>query len=166
MTTRITPNKINQAKPTNFMLNIHALPDTSFWLTTVNIPTISANEVPIPNPVHGYKYLPTNTIVWAPMTLTFLVDEDYANYYELMQWMNRQAGGDISKRDNDVSNLVTTGSIHILSNNKNVSETIFTFHNLFPTIIGELQMQTDTAEPLLTDVTLQYDWMEMEKKNI
>ena len=48
---RISPNKINLAKSTNYKLNIHLLPDTLFWLTTCNIPTYSVNEVPIPDPV-------------------------------------------------------------------------------------------------------------------
>ena len=55
--------------------------------------------------------------------------------------------------------MVSTGSLHILSNNKNVSDVVFTFHNLFPTILGELQMTNESPEPLLTDLTMQYDYM-------
>lgn len=150
------------------MLNIRALPNVSFWLTSVNIPTVSANEVAIPNPIHGRTWRPTNTITWAPMTLTFLVDEDYSNYFELLDWMNKAAGPDPSKREVvrpgeiDGDPLTTNGSIHILSNNKNSTERIFNFYNLFPTIIGELQLQNESSEQIVTDVTLQYDWMEFE----
>ena len=157
--TRITPTKINLAKSTNYKLNLHVLPETQFWLTTCNIPTFSTNEVPIPDPIHGYRYKPTNTSTVAPMTVTFLVDEDYSNYMEILDLMYKAAGPDMSKRYQVGETTGFDGSLHILSNNKNISDKVFTFHNLFPTILGELQMTNESSEPLLTDLTLQYDYM-------
>jgi hypothetical protein len=157
--TRITPTKINLAKSTNYKLNIHLIPNTIFWLTTCNIPTFSTNEVPIPDPVHGYRYKPTNTSQIAPMTVTFLVDEDYSNYMEVLDLMYKAAGPIMSDRFQKGEPTGSDGSLHILSNNKNVSDVVFTFHNLFPTILGELQMTNESPEPLLTDLTMQYDYM-------
>ena len=157
--TRISPSKINLAKSTNYKLNLNVLPGTLFWLTTANIPTISSNEVPIPDPIHGYRYKPSNTFTTAPMTVTFLVDEDYSNYMEILNLMYKASGPDMSQRYQEGEVTGSTGSLHILSNNKNISDVVFTFHNLFPTILGELQMTNESAEPLLTDLTLQYDYM-------
>ena len=160
--TRITPTKINLAKSTNYKLNIHSLPETLFWLTTCNIPTYSVNEVPIPDPVQGYRYKASNTSTVAPMTVTFLVDEDYGNYMEILNLMYKSAGPIMSDRYKVGEATGADGSLHILSNNKNVSDTVFTFHNLFPTILGELQMTNESPDPLLTDLTLQYDFMSYE----
>ena len=160
--TRIKPQKINLAKSTNYRLNLQVLPNTLFWLTTCNLPTLSSNEVPIPDPVKGFRYRPSNTMIPAPMNVTFLVDEDYANYMEIVKLMWSASGPDASKRYGARQPTGTDGSLHILSNNKNVSDIVFTFHNLFPTILGELQMTNESAEPLLTDLTLQYDYMSME----
>ena len=156
---RITPVKINLAKSTNYRLNLHVLPETLFWLTTCNIPTYSVNEVPIPDPVQGYRYKASNTSTVAPMTVTFLVDEDYSNYMEILNLMYKSAGPIMKDRYQEGEPTGADGSLHILSNNKNVSETVFTFHNLFPTILGELQMTNESPDPLLTDLTLQYDFM-------
>ena len=156
---RITPVKINLAKSTNYKLNLNVLPETLFWLTTCNIPTISSNEVPIPDPVHGYRYKPSNTFTTAPMTVTFLVDEDYSNYMEILHLMYKAAGPNMSERYEDDEATGTTGSLHILSNNKNITDNVFTFHNLFPTILGELQMTNESPDPLLTDLTMQYDYL-------
>ena len=161
--TRITPTKINLAKSTNYKLNIHVLPETIFWLTTCNLPTLSQNEVPIPDPVLGFRYKPTNTTTIAPMTVTFLVDEDYSNYMEILDLMYKAAGPDMSKRYQTGEVTGSDGSLHILSNNKNVSEVVFTFHNLFPTILGELQMTNESPDPMLTDLTLQYDYMSYQR---
>jgi len=157
--TRITPTAINLAKSTNYKLNIHLIPNTIFWLTTCNIPTFSTNEVPIPDPIHGYRYKPTNTSQIAPMTVTFLVDEDYSNYMEVLDLMYKAAGPIMSDRFKKDEATGSDGSLHILSNNKNVSDVVFTFHNLFPTILGELQMTNESPDPLLTDLTMQYDYM-------
>ena len=160
---RLSPGKINLAKSTNYRLNIHMLPNVQFWLTTCNLPTFSVNEVPIPDPVHGYRYKSTNTSTIAPMTVTFLVDEDYQNYMEILDLMYKAAGPDLSKRYKEGDVTGSAGSIHVLSNNKNISDVVFTFHNLFPTILGELQMTNESAEPLLTDLTMQYDYMTYQR---
>ena len=157
--TRITPSKINLAKSTNYRLNMHVLPETSFWLTTCNLPTLSANEVMVPHPIHGHTYKTANTTQVAPMTVTFLVDEDYSNYMEILNLMYKAAGPDMSKRYQTGEVTAFDGSLHILSNNKNISDIVFTFHNLFPTILGELQMTNESPDPMLTDLTLQYDYM-------
>ena len=156
---RISPSKINLAKSTNYKLNINILPATEFWLTTCNLPTLSANEVPVPDPIHGYRYKPTNTTTVAPMTVTFLVDEDYSNYMEILDLMYKSVGPDMSRRYQPGEVTGSDGSLHILSNNKNITDVVFTFHNLFPTILGELQMTNESPDPLLTDLTLQYDYM-------
>ena len=157
--TRITPTKINLAKSTNYKLNMHVLPQTTFWLTTCNLPTLSSNEIMIPDPIHGHRYKPANTTQVAPMTVTFLVDEDYSNYMEILDLMYKAVGPDLSKRYKEGDAITSTGSLHILSNNKNVSDVVFTFHGLFLTILGELQMTNESPDPLLTDLTMQYDYM-------
>jgi hypothetical protein len=157
--TRITPAKINLAKSTNYKLNLNVLPLTQFWLTTCNLPTYSQNEVMIPDPVHGYRYKTATTSQIAPMTVTFLVDEDYSNYMEILDLMYKSGGPDLSKRYKEGEVTGSDGSLHILSNNKNVSDVVFTFHNLFPTILGELQMTNESPDPMLTDLTMQYDYM-------
>jgi hypothetical protein len=97
------------------------------------------------------------------MTVTFLVDEDYSNYMEILDLMYKAAGPDMSKRYQTGEVTGSDGSLHILSNNKNVSEVVFTFHNLFPTILGELQMTNESPDPMLTDLTLQYDYMSYQR---
>ena len=157
--TRIAPNKVNLAKSTNYRLNIHVLPETQFWLTTCTLPSLNTSEVSIPDPVYGNRYTPSNTQQVAPMTVTFLVDEDYSNYMEIIALMHKAAGPDLSKRFKPGEATGSDGSLHILSNNKNVSDVVFTFHNLFPTVLGELQLTNEATEPLVTDLELQYDYM-------
>jgi hypothetical protein len=155
---------LNLAKSTNYKLVIGAIPGVDLWLKTAMLPTISSNEVPIPNPILGNAYVPSNTMIWAPLMVTFLVDEDLSNYNEVLSWMYGASGPQVEERVDGIENLVTTGSLHILSNNKNATDIVYTFHNLFPTILGELQFNNENAEELLTDITLQFDYMTFSKK--
>jgi hypothetical protein len=120
---------------------------------------LSTSEEAIPDPRYGERYVPGNTQQVAPLTITFLVDEDYSNYMEIIALMHKASGPDLSKRFKPGEATGSDGSLHILSNNKNVSDVVFTFHNLFPTVLGELQLTNEATEPLVTDLTLQYDYV-------
>ncbi len=157
--TRIAPNKVNLAKSTNYRLNIHVLPETQFWLTKCNLPSLTTSAEAIPDPRYGNRYVPGNTQQGGKMAVTFLVDEDYSNYMEIIALMHKASGPDLSKRFKPGEATGSDGSLHILSNNKNVSDVVFTFHNLFPTALGELQLTNEATEPLVTDLELQYDYM-------
>ncbi len=163
--TRIAPNKVNFAKGTNYRLNIHVLPETQFWLTTCSLPGVTSSEVMIPDPRYGNRYVPANTQQVMPVMVTFLVDEDYSNYMEIINLMHKAAGPDLSKRFKPGEATGSDGSLHILSNNKNVSDVVFTFHNLFPTVLGELQLTNEATEPLVTDLELQYDYVTYQSGN-
>jgi hypothetical protein len=154
---------LNLAKSTNYKLVIGSLPGVTLWLKTAMLPTISVNEIPIPDPRLGNRYVQSSTAVWAPLMVTFLVDEDLSNYNEVLEWMYRAGGPDETKRTYDPGLLYSTVSLHILTNNKNASDIVYTFHNAFPTILGELQFNNENAEELLTDITLQFDYMSLDK---
>jgi hypothetical protein len=155
--------KLNLAKSTNFKLVIGAIPGVDLWLKTAMLPTITTNEVPIANPVLGRKYIQSTTTIWAPLMVTFLVDEDLTNYNEVLKWMYNAGGPSPGDRTDDKDKLSTTASLHILSNNKNTTDIVYTFHGMFPTILGELQFNNESAEELLTDITLQFDYMSLEE---
>ena len=155
---------LNLAKSTNYKLVIGAIPGVDLWLKTAMLPTISTNEIPIANPILGNIYRPTSTPVYAPLMVTFLVDEDLGNYNEVLKWMYESSGPDVSKRVLNDAEMMHDASLHILSNNKNTTDMVYTFHNMFPTILGELQFNNENAEELLTDITLQFDYMTFTQK--
>jgi|LWDU01.1.fsa_nt_gi hypothetical protein len=154
----IKPKKYNTARATNYVLNLGKIPDVEFWVQTCNIPTISTNEITIGHPVHGQTYIPSSTAVFSPFVVTFLVDEDYHNYIQLMSLLLAPSNPDVRERNSGSNKF--TGSLHILSNNKNPNDdVIFTFHGMFPTLIGEIGFNNENPEPVVTDVTFQIDYM-------
>jgi len=163
MTQRITPQQVNLAKATNYKLEITALPGVSFWLTSVSLPDISVNEVPIPDPIHANKYIPSDTVDWEPLQVAFLVDEDFENYHQVYDWLMKMAGPDTAKRDPNLKDLMIDCSLHVLTNNKNASNTVFTFHDVFPIMLGSVEFNNESAEPLQSSMTFQYTSMSMSR---
>ena len=162
---QINKKTLNLSKSTNYKLNIQSLPNTTFWAKTVSIPSISANAAEIPNPMYGSTYIPSNTINWEPLNIEFMVDEDFSNYFELLDLIYKAANPDVTGRESDINQLITTGSLHVLSNNKNSTQTVFTFHNMFPTSLGEISFNNDSAEGIVCSATLQFDNMTYENKS-
>lgn len=161
--TQINKKTLNSSKSTNYKLNIHALPNTTFWVKTVAVPALTADAATIPNPVFGSSYNPANTISWDPLSIEFIVDEDFSNYFELLDLIYKAASPNTEDRTNNINELITTGSLHILSNNKNDSGTVFTFHNLFPTSLGEIAFNNEMSEGILCTASLRFDYMTYEK---
>lgn len=161
MNDKIIPPNTNLAKGTNYKLEISNLPGTVFWVTTCNIPSITVNETTVAHPMHGNAYVPSTTQTYSPFTVTFLVNENYDNYMELYNWFQAQAGKFEDRKPE--SELMVDATLHILTNNKNASTIKFTFHDLFPTNIGDLAFNNESAEPILTDASFQFTYMTMEK---
>lgn len=161
----LKPQKQNFAKSTNYMLTLGILPEVEFWVTTCNIPTLSVNDVSIANPVHGRINIPSNTFVYAPFICTFMVDEDYSNYSSLLELLQMGAGPEPGMRK-PIKDLKFDASLHILTNNKNANDdVIFTFHGMLLNMIGEIPLNNENPEPVVTDATFSIDWMTVDSAN-
>ena len=70
-----SPDNINNLSPVGYRFSIENLPNTNWFITAVNIPGISLGEVNQPTPFMQTQ-VPGNDLVFDPLNVTFLVDED------------------------------------------------------------------------------------------
>ena len=120
------------------------------------------------------SYLLGDKVVFDPLVLRFIVDEDMVNYREIYNWIIQLApgydtddyreligstktttgfddrSGDYTKMYSDATLIVNTSS-----NNANVE---FVFEDCFPTSLGSVEFKTDSAdtEYVVADLTLRY----------
>ena len=120
------------------------------------------------------SYLPGDKVVFDPLVLRFIVDEDMVNYREIYSWIIQLApgfdtddhkeligstktttgfdnrSGDYTKMYSDATLIVNTSS-----NNANVE---FVFEDCFPTSLGSVEFKTDATdtEYVVADLTLRY----------
>ena len=77
----------NYLSPLKFDFSVDRLPNVNFFVQSVNIPgiTISALQQGTPFsdiPWHGDK------VQWEDLNVSFKVDENLRNWYEIFKWMN------------------------------------------------------------------------------
>ena len=155
------PDNLSYLAPTQFELLIKKLPNTKYFSTGVNVPSISVAEVQQPTRYGANVKVPGDKISYGEITVTFIVDENMENWTELYTWMsqitsstdpdkyrslvgaNRRANepydgsGDYDAVYSDMTIVVTTRS-----NNPN---RYIRIQDAFPTSLGEITMDTTVA---------------------
>lgn len=107
-------------------------------LTTPNI-TIGTIEqqTPIKPIIHVGE-----TVSIEPITLTFLLDEDFQNYVTVMNWLNSLKNfHEVNSNKQDLSEI----NIHFLNNKMN-SNRIMVLEDCFPTTLSDITLQIQMTE--------------------
>ena len=155
------PDNLSYLAPTQFELLIKKLPNTKYFSTGVNIPSVSVAEVQQPTNLGRNVLIPGDKINFGEITVTFIVDENMENWTELYQWMSQitsstdpekyrslvgaarradlpyDGSGDPDAVYSDMTIVVTTAA-----NNPN---RYIRIQGAFPTSLGEITMDTTVA---------------------
>jgi hypothetical protein len=81
-----TPKNKNFLNPLNFVFRIKRAPHVNFFTQELNIPGISLSDTSQPNPFVTIPR-PGDHINYGNFKLTFKVDEDLENYFEIHNWI-------------------------------------------------------------------------------
>ena len=161
------PDNYNLLSPISFKFQIRKLPTVSYFCQSVNIPGISLGEAVRTTPFVDYA-LPGDKVSYDDLSLAFLVDEDMANYIELVDWIKNL--GNTSDPEKQYKTLTGTdgklsdSSLTVLTNNMNANRDIV-FFDCWPTSLSELSMESITGdiEPLQATATFKYRDFEIKK---
>lgn len=154
----------NAMLSTNFKLTFQRIPNMTFWCTQVNIPEISVGEISIPTrvmPIH----VPGSSVSLSQLNLTFILDEEFANWNEVYRWMRGTTPfedfEDIIRNEN---NYFSDATIHCLNSAKRPNMR-FTFRRVFPTTLAgfELSSALTDPDPVTISASFVYDYFDMEK---
>lgn len=157
------PVSANTMQTTNFKLLFSRIPNITFWCTSVNIPSISVGEVVVPTrsmPIH----VPGSSVQLDQLRLTFMVDEEFANWKEISNWMRKIVPfEDLSQIYPKVDQYYSDATIYCLNSSKNPNIK-FTFKNVFPVNLDgfDLNAALNEPEPVSINATFVYDTFEVE----
>lgn len=153
----------------DFRLVIDRLPMVNFFCNKASIPSVSVTEINVPTPftsmrVHGDK------LEFAPLSITFNLDEDLQNYKELLRWMKSYSFPESHSQYNPnkvnptkaYADQYSDGSIFTSTNKDNPNIEI-KFTQLFPIDLGEidLDIQSDSPEPITCTASFAYTQFEI-----
>ncbi|SVA34838.1 uncharacterized protein METZ01_LOCUS87692 [marine metagenome] len=147
------PKNINPLADVQFKFEIAALPNTSFFVQSCNLPGISLDAASIPTPLRTNLSRHTGIVTYEALDITFMIDEYLKNWQEVYEWMI----GDASK--------YTTAVLTILSSSMNPTMEIH-FKDIFPTTLSAIPFDSTTTDPVYQVATISFNYTEYIIKNL
>jgi hypothetical protein len=159
----IRSDSINLLENINFEVVIDMCPNVTFFCNEFNIPSISIGTVFQPTPFSNIKQQGDHP-VFAPLSLTFRVDEDLSNYKEILSWINsisfpnkfneyKSKVHSTKTKDNLVSDITV-----ITKTSKNNANKNFIFKNAWPTDISDISLNIENSTIAYVNCTTTFEY--------
>lgn len=174
------PNNLDFAQPTQFRFNLLKVPNVEYFVTSANIPSISFTGEATMNTRYKSLSFMGDTLDFADLEISFLVNEDLSNYREIHDWMigigfpqtNTQfstAVAEDAALKPTTTNLVNPSSLQsdatltILTNKNNPTLRV-NFKGCYPNSLSGLTYNTQVTdtEQMTATVSFKYDVYEFE----
>ena len=147
------PKNINPLADVQFKFDVAALPNTSFFIQTVNLPGITLEAQTMATPQLQNFSRHTGIITYEALDVTFMIDEYLKNWQEVYEWMI----GDVSK--------YTSAVLTIVSSSMNPTMEIH-FKDIFPTSLSAISFDSTTTDPVYQVATVSFNYTEYIIKNL
>ena len=147
------PENINPLADVQFRFDVAALPKTSFFVQTVNLPGVTLEGATIATPQLQNFSRHTGIITYDPLNVTFLIDEYLKNWQEVFQWMVGE------------ENKYTSAVLTILSSSMNPTMELH-FKDIFPTSLSEVSFNSTSTDPVYQVATVNFNYTEYIIKNL
>lgn len=169
----LQPSNTNLLVPNRFVLSFVRLPNMQFFCQTVNLPGINISPIQRTTPFVDVP-VPGEKLMYDPLTITFLVDEDLRAWREIHDWMRGmtfptkfEEYKDLSKQSPYVSQKTPQYSdalLVILDSNQRGNYR-FKFKDAFPTLLAPFTLSTTLGpDSIMTaDATFSFAYFDIEK---
>tara|TARA_B100000586_G_scaffold208300_1_gene155627 strand:+ start:809 stop:1282 length:474 start_codon:yes stop_codon:yes gene_type:complete len=147
------PKNINPLADVQFKFDVAALPNTTFFIQTVNLPGVTLEAAVMATPQLQNLSRHTGIITYETLELTFMVDEYLKNWQEIYEWIV----GD--------ENKYTSAVLTILSSSMNPTMEIH-FKDIFPTSLSGISFDSTTTDPVYQTGTVSFNYTEYIIKNL
>ena len=168
-----SPDSKNFLSPVGFKFLIERIPTVEFFCQTVNLPEISIGNRTIETRVKAYD-TPGDKMTFGDLNLTFLINENMDNYYEIYKWMkglsnprheeefhNYLRGVKEVGRQSNFQKATTDARLLVLDSNfQTVTTTVFM--NVFPISLSGVRFSADPTDIdyVTADATFKYTLLE------
>mgnify|MGYP000261466507 CR=1 FL=1 len=147
------PKNINPLADVQFKFEVAALPTTSFFIQTCNLPGVTLDAQLIATPQLQNFSRHTGIITYEALDVTFMIDEYLKNWQEVYEWMT----GKESK--------YTSAVLTIVSSSMNPTMEIH-FKDIFPTSLSAIPFDSTTTDPVYQVATISFNYTEYTIKNL
>lgn len=162
------PDNLNPLASNGFKLTVNKLPNLTYFCQECPLPGISIESA---DQFTRFNRVPTpgDEIEFEPITATFLVDENMANWKAIYDWITGFGTPDSEDQykefmygqNNDLSSelqkMYSDGSLIIYGNNLTPIRTIY-FTNMIPTQLSGLQFTNTSSDVQYLSATVTFDY--------
>jgi len=158
------PDNTNFLQVTKFSFVIPELPFARYFCQTVLFPGISTTEVSVPTPFSD-TYRHGDKLMYDPLSITFLVDEDLRTWEETYIWLQTLTSPIKFKDYANRFQQKYYDGILTINTNSNVPNLRIKFKNCHPVTLGSIQFDTTVNADLtpVSDLTFRYDHFTIER---
>ena len=149
----------------NFKFLLYRAPNVEFFLQRVNVPALNIPSIDIGNPFVDIPHSGEH-IDFGPLGIDFKVDEDFANYLEIHEWLyglgfpqTFTQYRELRDKDKEIpgSGIRSDISLMILNSVKKPNLE-FIFHDAFPTSLSDLVFTTTDPDVDYLESTATFDY--------
>lgn len=151
------PTNRNHLNPIGFLLKLEKFDGVDFFCQSANIPDVNMPVTEVPTMFRSVPIVPGGGVTFGDFSVTFLVDEDLANYNSIYKWIRDCGNADEMLRETPDEDIYSNGELLIATSQYNPAF-IVEFRNLFPTSLTNLQFDArmSDAEYLTATVTFKH----------
>ena len=164
------PDNQNFLSPVGFRFAIRKMPNVNWFLQSATIPGITLGEALQPTPFIDAAQ-PGEKLTFEPLTITFKVDEDLANWTEIYDWMVGLGSPTTIKeykenvRKKGTEAIVSDATLTILNSVMNPNFEIM-FRDMFPTSLSELPFDSTMSDIDYLTATVTFRYLNYEFRRI
>lgn len=138
----------NLAIPTNFLFSFRKIPSMTYFIQEFTLPECGAEPLTSEYTFGPTIKFPKSSFSYGTLSLKFLINEDFSNYYAVVQWILENTGYQtFVTKQNYNEGASEEGSLILLTNKKNPFRKI-DFVGLIPIDLSGLEFAND-----VTDIT-------------
>jgi hypothetical protein len=168
-----TPQNTNLLQPTKFLLVFDRLPTVTYFCQSVNIPGINLGQAPINTPMLDV-FAPGNKIIYNPLNVHFLVDENLASWQELHSWFRSIASPESYEERKRLTSIQNAYKSQKLTSYSDATLTILSalnnpilrvrFINMFPITLSDVIFDSSqSADDIVSaDAVFMFDYFNFE----
>ena len=148
---------------TNFVLTFSRIPSTQFFIQDLIIPAVNLSDALVATPRLDFN-IPGDKLSFDPLTVSFLIDENFKNYYEIYNWFMKLRSPVAGDGLNEQTDADLSDATLIIMNNNKIPIAKVTFIDCYPSSLdGALfDVAAEATDPQLGNLTLSYSYYEME----
>lgn len=161
------PDNGNLLQATKYTFIIPELPFARYFCQSVILPSVSTSEIMMPTPFSD-TYRHGDKLVYEPITLTVIVDEDLKVWEETHNWLKALTSPTNFEEYRRIKSRIIPAyydGILTINTNANIPNLRLKFRNCHPISLGSIQFSSsDSADTtILTDITFRYDYYDIER---